>query len=63
MGAEIALQTASPAQVWLNNFNNTIIAKMELEEGNWFVLGRVVLGNGDTDFQAGTAQLVRQCGD
>lgn len=58
MGAEIAVTTANPGTTFLNNFNSTIIAKMKLTEGNWVILGRVVLGNGDGDYQSGTAQIL-----
>ncbi|CAN7757879.1 hypothetical protein LJR296_006853 [Cupriavidus necator] len=59
MGAKLAVTTSNPGTAWLHNFADTIVAKIELVGGGkWVIMGRMILGNGDGDYQGATAKLV-----
>ena len=51
------------ASVELNNFNDTVVLRLTLPGGGFFlILGRVVIANFDTDSQTATARLTREDG-
>lgn len=59
MGADLAVTASNTSTVWLHNFADTIIVKIELARGGkWVIMGRALLGNGDGDYQGATAKLV-----
>jgi hypothetical protein len=58
MGAELAV-TATSGGVSLNNFNDTVLLKLNLRHGNWAIFGRVAVTNGDPDRQYISARLLR----
>lgn len=60
MGANIAFRNASPGPWTTTHFNNVIVAKLVLPQGNWVVTGRLILQNDDNDWQAGSASIIRQ---
>jgi hypothetical protein len=42
----------------LHHFANEILVKIELEQGNWVIIGRVVIRNGDGDRQKVVAEII-----
>jgi hypothetical protein len=60
MGATRAYRNASSGTWDLSHFNDVIVAKLILPQGNWLITGRVVIHNGDNDWQPGVVSIVRQ---
>src|SRR5439155_20394736 len=58
MGAEVAVSVKSNAVTSLNNFNDTLIVKMQLKPGKWVILGRALLQNHDGDLQTVMARIL-----
>ena len=58
MGAELAISDSTPGGATLQHFNDEIIAKIHLDDGNWILMGRCTLVNADGDKQYATAKLV-----
>jgi hypothetical protein len=60
MGADLAITAGSTGTTQLNNFNDVVMAKMELpgDGGKWILMGRVYLTNFDGDPQWVTASLL-----
>ena len=62
MGAERAITAiqrgGGAVGVVLQHFNDEIVVKVELREGTWILMGRVIIENRDGDSQWTTAKLV-----
>jgi hypothetical protein len=59
MGAERAISVSQSGPAAIRNFNDEIVAKMEMGDGgSWILMGRVSIWNRDGDKQYATAKLV-----
>lgn len=57
MGAEIVFFNTSPALNNLNNFNDTVIVRLQVRAGKYVIIGRVVVINTDSDPQNASARM------